>query len=276
MKLLDDEGNLFGKINVIDALAILLVVAVVVAGIAVLVPGSNDPVSTPSTDSTNSTNETRYATVDLGTHPNRIANQITIGDTTERNGHNLTVTDVYSVPTDATSAAVVVRAELEGELNETNSNTTRFVFAGNQPRVGNSTRIKTHEYSIKGPIQRFDEAGSSLNTESITVDIKIENTDQNTAAGITEETVRTSRGDTLVTVESVTTQPAEDVYRTEDGELMVQDHPTNKDVRLTAELLTIETESGYRFNSGPLRIGDSIRLDLGTVTVTGAITGIDD
>jgi len=285
MELIDHEGNLFGKINVIDALAILLVIAVVVAGVAVVAPGSSNDASTSGTNETESANETesnelvaatRYATVDLGTHPNRVANQITTGDTMERNGHNLTVTDVYSVPTDATSAAVVVRAELEGELTETAANTTRFVFGGNQSRVGDSLSIETDEYSADGPIQRLDEDGSTLNTESITVDMKIEDVDRDVAASITDGTVQTSRGDTVVTVDSVSTQPAEHVYETEDGELRVQDHPTNRDVRLTLELRTIETESGNQFNDGPLRISDSIRLDLGTITVSGTITGIDD
>jgi len=34
--LLDDEGNLFGLINIIDALAVLLVLAVVIAGAALV------------------------------------------------------------------------------------------------------------------------------------------------------------------------------------------------------------------------------------------------
>jgi len=275
MELIDDEGNLFGRINVIDALAILLVIAVAVAGIAVLAPGSNDTTDEMDTAEPEPVSETRYATVDLGTHPNRIANQITTGDTVERNGHNLTVTDVYVAPTNPTTAAVVVRAELDGELVETESNTTRFVFAANQSRVGDSITIETDDYTVRGPIQRLDDDGRSLNTEYQTVGVEFTNINQDIARAITEGTTQTRRGEPVITVESVTTQPAEIVSQNEDGEFRVQQHPTNRDVSLTVELRTLETESGPRFYGGPLRLGNSIRLDLGTTTVTGTISGFE-
>ena len=62
-RIIDDEGKLFGLINVVDALVVLVVLAIVVAGIALIaVPGSED---------------TRYATVDMGTQPDHVAGQIT-------------------------------------------------------------------------------------------------------------------------------------------------------------------------------------------------------
>ena len=42
MELIDEEGNLFGIVNVIDALVVLVLVAVLVAGVA-LVTGGSDP-----------------------------------------------------------------------------------------------------------------------------------------------------------------------------------------------------------------------------------------
>lgn len=281
MELIDDEGKLFGTINVIDALVILLVLAVGAAGLAVVLPGGDTGETNPTAD-TGNTNTivtegvTRYATIDLGTNSDYVANQITTGDRMVHNGHNLTVTDVYTVPTHATNATVVVRAELEGRLIETASNGTRFEFAGNRPRVGDSLTIDTDEYVVGGSVRRLDENGSSLNTEYVTFDLKIENVDPDIAAGITEGTARTSRGVTVLTISSTTVQPTKDVYRSENGKLRVQDHPTRKDIRLTAVLLTIETESGYLFTGSPLRIGDSISLDLGPIAVDGTITGFDE
>ena len=40
VELIDDRGNLFGRVNVVDALVVLLVVAVAVAGIALVLGGS--------------------------------------------------------------------------------------------------------------------------------------------------------------------------------------------------------------------------------------------
>ena len=40
VEFIDDQGNLFGRVNVVDALVVLLVLAVVVAGIALVLGGS--------------------------------------------------------------------------------------------------------------------------------------------------------------------------------------------------------------------------------------------
>ena len=42
-KIIDDEGRLFGTGNVVDALVVLLVVAVVVAGAALVFGGNSEP-----------------------------------------------------------------------------------------------------------------------------------------------------------------------------------------------------------------------------------------
>jgi hypothetical protein len=283
MELIDEEGNLFGVINIIDALAILLVLAVVVAGIALVAPSLNSADQTASTDEsganeadgTELSSATRYATIDLGTHPNRIANQITTGDTMEQDGHNLTVTDVYVAPTDATNAAVVVRAELNGVLTETNSNTTQFEFSGNQYRIGDSLSIETNDYTVNGSIQRLDGDDPSLNTGYTTVEVTSTNLDRDIADGLEEGATHLRRGTSVITVESVATRPATIVDRGEDGTFRTQEHPTNRDVILTVELRTLETESGPRFYGGPLRLGDSLTIDTGTVTLDGRVTGLN-
>ncbi|MFC7231557.1 DUF4330 family protein [Saliphagus sp. GCM10025308] len=69
MELIDDEGKLFGRVNVVDALVVLILLAVVVAGIAVVgvLSGDAEP-------------ETRYATIDLGPQSEHVAEQISEGD----------------------------------------------------------------------------------------------------------------------------------------------------------------------------------------------------
>ena len=268
-ELIDEEGNLLGVINVIDALAILLVLAVVVAGIA-LVAAPDDTDSTEPEPET----ETRYATINLGTQPDYVANRITTGDMMNNGGHNLTVTDVYVTPVEATQSAVTVRARLDGELGEEAPNAPRFVFAGNRYRVGDSLTIKTDEYTAKGSIQALEEEGTDLSTEYITTEIKLTNIDPDVAAAVSEAADQSSNGEPLVTVQSASSQPAEVVLQSEDGNIYLRDHPVNRDLRLRAELQTIETDSGNRYHSGPLRVGDSIRLDLGTTTVSGTVTRV--
>jgi hypothetical protein len=44
MGLIDERGRLFGRVNVIDALVVLLAVAVVAAGVALVAGGAGNPV----------------------------------------------------------------------------------------------------------------------------------------------------------------------------------------------------------------------------------------
>lgn len=46
MQVIDENGFLFGVINIIDALVVLLVAAVVIAGVALVLPGEDEPQET--------------------------------------------------------------------------------------------------------------------------------------------------------------------------------------------------------------------------------------
>ncbi len=116
MSLIDEDGNLFGVVNVVDALAIVLLVAVVVAGVAVVSGGEMGVdvvaalagtlllvvvvagVAVVSGDAT--TAETRYATVELGEQPAYVVDRLEAGDVaTLEDGDVATVTDVHVPPT---------------------------------------------------------------------------------------------------------------------------------------------------------------------------------
>lgn len=88
MAVLDEEGRLFGVVNVVDLFVVLVALVLVAGGVAVvLTSGPTEPAS----------EVTRYATLaitnDVGTSDTRIQ----AGETL-RQGRNLTVTDTYSVP----------------------------------------------------------------------------------------------------------------------------------------------------------------------------------
>jgi len=67
MPVIDDEGRLFGAVNVVDALVVLLVLAVAVAGVALVTGGGSG--ETP----------TRTVVVDIGQQPNYVADAIKEG-----------------------------------------------------------------------------------------------------------------------------------------------------------------------------------------------------
>lgn len=68
MPIIDDEGRLFGTVNIIDALVVLFVLAVAVAGIALLTGGG-------SSDET----PTRTVVVDVGQQPDYVIDAVTEG-----------------------------------------------------------------------------------------------------------------------------------------------------------------------------------------------------
>jgi hypothetical protein len=68
MPVIDDEGRLFGTVNIIDALVVLFVLAVVVAGVALLTGGGGSD-ETPS----------RTVVVDVGQQPDYVVDAIAEG-----------------------------------------------------------------------------------------------------------------------------------------------------------------------------------------------------
>ncbi|MFC7213485.1 DUF4330 family protein [Saliphagus sp. GCM10025334] len=375
MELIDDEGNLFGRVNVVDALVVLVLLAVVVAGLAVVGVLTGDAES-----------ETRYATIDLGTQSEHVAEQISEGDVMylEGSSDNLTVTDVYrSAPGDdedrAGGASVVIRAELNGQLVEDDQRDDRvFQFDGERLHVGQTVTIDTLEYTTEGevrsvggeettlpvnetelvlettvPTATADEiaegdtyriAGDTVATvesvrthvagdnrrrvvvgltartidtgsgpaigdqpvvlgstipvrtdayeltgnvtrrgaleesgeeTTVSVTATLDNVKPDVADGLEAGMTETERGETVATIDTVETEPASVILESEDGNIYERDHPRNLDLTLELELEGRETESGLRFHGEPLREGETIILDFGTVIVTVEVTDID-
>ncbi|MDY6774655.1 MAG: DUF4330 domain-containing protein [Halobacteria archaeon] len=160
MDIIDDEGRLFGVVNIVDALAVLLVLAVVVAGVAFV-----DPFSTQ--DKT-----TRYVTVDLDSQRSYTASLISEGDTMslENSYGNLTVTDVYTTPSPKTdNVSVLARAKLDGLLVEDSQGQMVFEFGGSRIRVGDTIPIQTDEYGVEGTVTSVGQNGSTLDTQTYPV-----------------------------------------------------------------------------------------------------------
>ena len=72
MPVLDDEGRLFGAVNVVDALVVLFVLAVVVAGVALVTGADDDSAAEPEP-------ETRTVVVQTGDQPEYVVDAIEAG-----------------------------------------------------------------------------------------------------------------------------------------------------------------------------------------------------
>lgn len=150
--ILDDEGRLFGLVNIVDLLVVLLVIAVVVAGAALLLSDSGEA-------------DTRHVTMNLGSQPDFIAEEVSPGDTFEPQGTNdsVTITDVYRYDSEE-GTTVIVRATVRGTAIEPSDpeDEPTFQFQGSELRVGQTLPFETGNYSVEGQLTQVQQSGESL------------------------------------------------------------------------------------------------------------------
>jgi hypothetical protein len=249
MGLLDDQGNLFGVVNVIDLLAVLFALSVVVAGVALVFSGgSSEP---PETD-------TRYVTLELGNQPTYVTDRISAGDLSdvEDAPDNLTITDVYVTPSSGGSASVTVRARVTGQLQE---NGETFTFAGNPLLLGRQLTVETDEYRVSGTVTAVQRDGDSLPIS--TTDVLLTTTlPADIAETISVGDRYRANGQTLATVESTTVYPAED--------------SSTRRIHLGLSLRTITRHGEARFGGQPVGVGQSLSVRLGQYDVNGQVTQV--
>ncbi|WP_050033605.1 DUF4330 family protein [Halorubrum halophilum] len=241
MELIDDDGNLFGAVNVIDALVVLLVLAVVIAGAALVFGGDDAP--EPDT-------QTTYATLDMGTQPAYIVDAINEGDTYEPDGSSsATITDVHLTPR-GNDIGVTLRVALEGEAND-----GTLTYGNAPPRLGRTLAIETSRYQVEGQIRAVGNS-DALTTGERRVIIR-DTLDAETASAVTPGDEIRLAGRTVATIDDVAT------YATN----------TSGQTRLLAETtLATHREDGYtRFGGVPLQRGQSLTLPADDYTIEGDV-----
>ncbi|PHQ45262.1 hypothetical protein DJ68_13855 [Halorubrum sp. C3] len=242
MELIDDEGRLFGRVNVIDALVVLLIVAVVVAGAAFML--TDDSAPAPETNTT-------YATLDVGTVSPYVVDAIEEGDSYEPDGASaLRITDVHLTP-QGEDTRVVLRVALEDERNNQDS----LTYAGAPPRLGRTLDITTDRYQISGQVRSVGDS-DALATEKQRVLLSSQ-VDAGTAADVTPgDEIRLS-GRTVAHIEDVTT------YAT--------NRSTQRQLLVEATLTAHRQQDRLRFGDSTVRRGQTITLPTSDYTLEGQI-----
>ena len=248
MELIDNEGKLLGIVNVIDALAILLIITVLIAG-GILFGFISGP----------TVEETRYVTIDLGDQPEYIATQIETGDVMAPEGTdgNLTVTDVYLTPTINETVSVLIRAEIEGELVDSEQRVgTVFEYDETVVRPGAALTVNALDYELTGTVVSVAPEGTQLDTSETTVTLRTE-IPAMTARQLRAGDVYTIAGGSVASIETVTIYPT-----------------TETDTRLAileVRLQTIEHDGTAKFGTESMRIGRSIPFETNSYDFTGTI-----
>lgn len=240
MDVIDENGRLFGVVNVVDALVVLLVLAVAATGAVVVF--QPEPESPPL--------RTVNATLDLGAEPDYIVEAVNRGDSYAPTSRTrITITDVYFAP-QGNQTGVVLKTRLRGPgANDT------ITYREGPPRLGRQLTIRTDTYDVAGNVTSI---GGDPTFDTSTREVLVETTlDAETAARIEDGDEFTVRERRLGTVRSVT------AYGTND--------PDRKRVLVGLALQTRESVDVPRFAGEPLHEGVSIPFRTGSYRFTGEV-----
>lgn len=229
MELLDEQGRLFGRINVVDAMVIVFALAVIVAGAALAFsddPGPEDPEPDEATT---------YVTM------------VTAGDSATPlgsgevalDGESANVTDVHATP----GPLVYLRVALDGV--ETDQG---FRFAGGRVRLADTFTVTTNTTRTKGRVVQRD-VTESFETETTTVTVETVVRPQ-IAEAVTAGDEHRVADSTVATVTAVETTPADDPDAADDTTLTV-----------TLELETRTVDGVPHYAGSPVRLGRSIPME---------------
>ncbi|MEF8780719.1 MAG: DUF4330 family protein [Haloferacaceae archaeon] len=241
MELIDEQGRLFGRVNVVDALVVLVVLAVVVAGAALVL--SDDPEPEPDV-------ETTYATLDLGTQPAYVVDAINEGDAySPGSDSRLAITDVHLTPQDG-QQRVILRVELRGVVDGGS-----LQYDGAPPRLGRTLGIVTDRYEVEGQVRQVGD-GDALAREETTVVLR-DTLDAADAREVAPGDEIRLAGRTVATVEDVAAYAG--------------DSPTERVVLVEATLDAHRQGGDLRFGGTPVRRGQSVRLPADGYALDGRI-----
>ena len=243
MAILDSEGRVFGVVNLVDALVVLLVVAVAGVGLLLVVGPSSNPIES----------QTTHATLDLGTQPTVVAEAVTEGDSyapTEQS--NLTVTDVYLAPAPG-GTRTLVRVRLTGLPSARAETTLRY--AGAPPRLGRSLTLSTPRYNATGTIQAVG-ASPQLPTNETPVLAR---------ATLSADRAESLSPGTQLTVDDRPVATIQDAYRLENGSR------DRQQVYVLANLSTYAISDAQFFANTELLRGASVTLPLASGEVSARV-----
>ncbi|WP_084509928.1 DUF4330 family protein [Haloplanus natans] len=242
MDLIDERGNLFGLLNVVDALVVVLVFCLVVAGVALAgegFSGDSEPRDLPTT----------HVTLDLGTQPDYLLSELEENDTySPAVNSKLTITDVHFSP-QGEQTRVLLRAELRGPASgETLS------YDSTPPRLGRSLSIQTDTYEVTGVIRDVG-SRSTLKTREIPVVLRTESPSSGTA-NIAPDRPLNVGNRTVGRIDEVI------LYRTSDTD--------GRLAFISATLDVYAGATGIRFGGTRLQPGTSITFppDTGSLSLT--------
>ena len=250
MEVIDEKGRLFGVVNVVDALVVLVVLAMVIAGTALVMGGEENDTSGEPTEPA----PQRYATIAYDVPVGSDGAALSTGETVNvtNGGESYTVADVYRSFTPNGTAYVVAIVEYRGTLTA----------GGSTVYGGENLALSTDAYRLRAEVLSVgdDEGTIPTTTRRVVLEANV----SSAVADAIEAGDTADVGNTQVaTVTAVDRQ---------DGE------GNRVHVRVGVELTAWDREPVPAFDGSALRVGNRVTILTDTVTIPGTVAavGTDD
>lgn len=107
--------------------------------------------------------------------------------------------------------------------------------------------------------------------ELTTVDILKKNQDQWRLDAISKGDIQIKDEEVIAKIIKLETKPSQMIITTDDGEIIIKDHPIKKDIFLTIELISEFDRDQRRFNNQVLLIGNGLRFQTEKYNIKGTI-----
>jgi hypothetical protein len=147
-------------------------------------------------------------------------------------------------------------------------------FGGNFVTEGGQLTLRTDDYQLAGQIDRVGTTRQRGTATTRTVTLRLDEVRDDLAQAIRPGMTERSGERVLARVTNVSREPSTVLIRGERGDLGVFDHPTLRDVTITADLQVRQTADSVQFKGETLQQGETVVLDLGTVTVEVTVVSV--
>lgn len=248
MDFIDSQGRLFGRVNIIDALVVLLVLAMAAAGAALATSSDSGPGPGPADVGNNTT---QYVTVTFSTQPEDVAASMSVGDrldTLKETNGSIRVVDLFRTPVTARDE----RASVVALLAVNRSASLQGMRAGERHDFVNGS------YQMNGSVTSVSQSHRTLATDTTTVSVETQVPPRVANAIGVGDRYRVAN-ETVGRITNVTVLP----NRRGQGR-----------VWMTLQLETLETTNSLRFGGRTLRLDSSVPFKTGRYEFTTTVEDI--
>jgi hypothetical protein len=281
MPVIDEDGDLFGVVNAVDALAVALVVLVLAGGVVVLTGASGGADSGTLTQSV-----TVQTTVDV---PTEVA-ALETGPVANEQVAAIERVERVGTAENASSGNATYELDVQLVVGTTEDGVT--TFAGERLFIGRSVTLDLETVTVSGVVTA---AREPERVESVPTPTPTPTPEPTTAAPSTKTPTRTATPPTQTTTPEPTTTRVVTVETTVDagkvdtiteGPVMgrdivavhdravVSETETTTTLRLQVELEVVEEDGTVYFRGVAVEPGTRLRLDLGEVRIAGTVIAL--